>query len=80
MNEPQYTLNVAGKHIPYLFFDAAKKEGFWMGMPFTISLIATGMICCNWQPGQAIEYTKAYQRWYKNQNGAGATRKERVLK
>lgn len=78
MNEAQYHLHTHGKTIPHRFIDAAKREGLALGTPFTVSLIATGMTCCTYQPGQAVEYTKAYQRWYKNQNGAGATRKQRV--
>lgn len=73
MNEPQYTLHIMGRAIPHHFIGGAIKEGWQLGLPFTVSLIATQMICCSWTPGQAIEYTTAYQRWYKNQSCAGAT-------
>lgn len=77
MNEPVYYLHTMGRKIPHRFIQGAIKEGRDLGVPFTISLIATGMICCQWQPGGELVHTKAYKRWFRDQNFAGATR-ERV--
>ena len=80
MNEPQYHLRTMGRVIPHRFIQGAINEGKQLGVPFTVSLIATGMVCCSRQLGQTVEYTKAYQRWFRDQNYAGATRKVREVK
>lgn len=56
-------------------------QGMQSNLPFTIELIEPSILILEWQPGQPKpaykDYSKKYQRWYRNQQFSGATRKVR---